>query len=263
MTGGRLANRRAVVIGVGSLIGGACARAFAREGADVIVVDSDSIGASRLASEIRDGGGQASPLGTEEEGEAVIHRVAVACSSRWSALDIVMFCKAAMDPETGAKTLTEWRKVLEVNLLEPIAHIERLLPLLTRSGAASVVLLGSIDGLRANPNLPAYSVSKAGISGLARVMAARYGNQGVRFNCIATGGMAQTAPPVSIPSSNVQLLLDSTPLHRLPAAEEVAQSALFLASTDSSYITGTTLQCDGGRISTTAGTLRSQLAIGP
>jgi NAD(P)-dependent dehydrogenase (short-subunit alcohol dehydrogenase family) len=156
--------------------------------------------------------------------------------------------------------LDAWRAVLEVNLLGPVAYIEALLPMLTASGSASVVLLGSIDGLLANPNVPAYSVAKAALGGLTRVLAARHAAAGIRFNCLATGGIFQTPaadPAPALPVADPALVIRTTPLHRLPTPEEVAAAALFLAAPESAYITGAVLVVDGGRTSTTPGTLLS------
>lgn len=231
----RLQGRRALVLGVGSRIGEACARAFAAEGAEVLSLDPDP-------------------------GEAGARAVAADCAARWSAIDVFMPCQAAMDPPGGAAGLDAWRAVLEVNLLGPVSQVEALLPLLTASGSASVVLLGSIDGLLANPNVPAYSVSKAALGGLTRALAARHGAAAIRFNCIATGGIYQTPTASTIsasPAADPDLLLRTTPLHRLPTPEEVAAAAVFFASPESAYVTGSVLVVDGGRISTTPGTLLS------
>lgn len=231
----RLKDRRVVVLGIASRIGEACAKAFATEGADVLALDP-------------------------EPGEAGAQAVAAACAARWTAVDVLLPCVAAMDPPGGAVGLDAWRAVLEVNLLGPVALVEALLPMLMASGSASVVLLGSIDGLLGNPNVPAYSVSKAALGGLTRAMAARHAVHGIRFNCIATGGIYQTPVAqanLSRPAADPDLLLRTTPLHRLPTSDEVAAAAVFFASPDSSYITGTVLPVDGGRISTTPGTLLS------
>jgi NAD(P)-dependent dehydrogenase (short-subunit alcohol dehydrogenase family) len=231
----RLRDRRALVLGTGSRIGAACAEAFRIEGADVLGLEPDP-------------------------GEPGARAVAAACGARWPAIDVLMTCTAVMDPPGGAVGLEAWRAVLEVNLLGPVAQIEALLPMLAASGSASVVLLGSIDGLLANPNVPAYSVSKAALGGLTRALAARHAAAGIRFNCIATGGIFQTpaaAPAPTLPAADPDLILRTTPLHRLPTPEEVAAAAVFLASPESAYITGSVLVVDGGRISTTPGTLLS------
>jgi NAD(P)-dependent dehydrogenase (short-subunit alcohol dehydrogenase family) len=131
--------------------------------------------------------------------------------------------------------------------------------MLSRSAAGSIIYLGSIDGIRGNPNYPAYSASKGALIPLTHVMAWRCAPYGVRVNCIAAGAIDQSGsatkprfPPAG--GSNLGDSLRLTPLGRRATPEDIASVALFFASHDSAYVTGTVLPVDGGRIAITPGT---------
>jgi NAD(P)-dependent dehydrogenase (short-subunit alcohol dehydrogenase family) len=264
---GRLDARNAVVVGAGSAIGGACAIAFAREGASVVVVDPLEELAREVASEIEAGGGWALPLQASLTSEAAAATVAETCAARWDRIDALVNCGAAMDFwEPGTDTMADWEEIVRANVLGPLTYTKALLPLLRKSGSASVVYLGSIDGLRGNPYFPAYSVTKGGLIPLTHVMAWDGASDGVRVNCIATAAIDQTssdAKPPRFPHGrggpHVEQLLSATPARRMATPADVASVALFLASSESSYVTGAILPMDGGRIAVTPGTATIEL----
>jgi NAD(P)-dependent dehydrogenase (short-subunit alcohol dehydrogenase family) len=129
--------------------------------------------------------------------------------------------------------------------------------LLARSSHASIVYLGSIDGLLGNPVVYAYSMGKGALTILTHVMAARLGADGIRVNCVAASGLVQTGsgvPPLERDLGGTDLLRRLTPLGRTPAPEELAAVMAFFASDDASYVSGTVLPVDGGRLAATPGT---------
>jgi NAD(P)-dependent dehydrogenase (short-subunit alcohol dehydrogenase family) len=225
----RLDRRKAVVVGSGSAIGGACVARLEAEGAEVLAAAPDADG------------------------------VAEACEERWGKLDVLVYCAAAMDYwDEGQDTLADWEAVVRVNLLGPVAYTKALLPLLQRSDAAAIVYLGSIDGIFGNPRFPANSASKGGLAPLTHVMA--YNCAPVRVNCVATGAISQTGPGDLQPSwlgdlfTETGPVLEQTPLRRYARPEDVASVVLFLASDEAAYVTGAVLPVDGGRTAFTPGT---------
>ena len=255
----RLNGLVAVVIGVGSSIGSACAVRFASSGAKILAVDPNPVAAEEVASTINSSGGEAVACTAAIGSGADVDRVVTVCEHAWQRLDVLMNCSAEMDALDADGTTNNWESVLRTNLLDPILYTERMLPLLKRSGGASVIYLSSIDGLRGNPNVPAYSVSKGGLVTLVRVLAGRHGGDRIRFNCIASGGILQTPRRArnDRPIADGSLLLQLTPLRRMARPSDIASAALFFASPESEYVTGTVLAVDGGRIAVTPGTMLS------
>jgi NAD(P)-dependent dehydrogenase (short-subunit alcohol dehydrogenase family) len=232
---------------------------FARSGAKVLAVDPNPVAAEEVASDINASGGEAVACTAAVGSGADVDRVATVCEQAWQRLDVLMNCSAEMDALDADGATSNWESVLRTNLLDPILYTERMLPLLRRSGGASVIYLSSIDGLRGNPNLPAYSVSKGGLVTLVRVLAGRHAGDRIRFNCIASGGILQTPRGAQDdrPIADVSQLFQLTPLRRMGRPSDIASAALFFASPDSEYVTGTVLPVDGGRIAVTPGTMLS------
>jgi NAD(P)-dependent dehydrogenase (short-subunit alcohol dehydrogenase family) len=227
----RLEGRKAVVVGVGSSVGSACAARLAADGAEVLEVAPDADG------------------------------VTEACEARWDKLDALVYCAAAMDFwNEGEDTLADWEVVIRVNLLGPVAHTKALLPLLRRSDAGAIVYLGSIDGVFGNPRFPAYSVSKGGLVPLTHVMA--HDCAPVRVNCVAAAAISQVGPDDLQPAGLSDLfsesspVLEQTPLARYAQPEDVASVVAFLVSDDAAYVTGAVIPVDGGRTAFTPGTGR-------
>ena len=183
----------AAVIGVGSVVGRACATALATEGAGVLAVDRSFERADEAARAIRAAGGEASPHRADPADETDARGVAEACETRWGRLDVLISCAAAMDFwDEGEDSLADWETVVRINLLGPVVYTKALLPLLRRSDAGAIVYLGSIDGILGNPSVPAYSISKAGLIPLTHVMAHRCAP--IRVNCVAAAAIAQVGP---------------------------------------------------------------------
>jgi NAD(P)-dependent dehydrogenase (short-subunit alcohol dehydrogenase family) len=258
---GRLKGRKAVVVGVGSAVGHACAAALAAEGADVLAVDRAAELADEAAAAIRAHGGQAWPHQADPAGEDDARGVAEACEERWGRLDVFVDCAAAMDFwDEGRDTIGDWETVIRINLLGPVVYTKALLPLLRRSDAGAIVFLGSIDGIRGNPTVPAYSASKAGLIPLTHVLA--HDCAPIRVNCVAAGGIAQVGPDDPQRPNLAGLftpegpVLEATPLARYARPEDIASVVAFLASDEAAYVTGAVVPVDGGRTAITPGTGR-------
>jgi 3-oxoacyl-[acyl-carrier protein] reductase len=252
----RLEGRSAVVVGVASRIGAACAHAFATEGAEVLAVDPDPDAADRVATAVREQGGRAQPLAAPYGGDGP-GSVARWCEDRWGQVNILTNCTALLDYwDPDQPSLEGWEEVVKANLLGPVSYVLGLKHLLQRAPGGSVIFLSSIDGLLGNPDFPAYSASKGGLIPLTHVMAHDLGRAGVRVNAIAMAGMVPvgTGPAPRLPASSLSATVQRTPLGRTPEADELASVAVFLASDEASYVSGAVVPVDGGRIGVTPGT---------
>ncbi len=234
----RLSGRVALVTGGGTGIGAATARAFAREGAGVVVL-----------------GPEAEPL----------EAVAVA-RDRLGGLDVVVGC--AGSPERGTVTEMEpaaWDTSLRNNLETAVVTTRTALPALVERGGGSIVLVSSVGGLTAGPGIASYSTAKAALIGLVRSIAVDYGPQGVRANAICPGWVVtrmsegvvtRFAADRGITEEEAERRIHAVvPLRRPARPEEIASVCLFLASSESSFVTGSVIVADGGQTAVNVGTV--------
>lgn len=149
----------------------------------------------------------------------------------------------------GALTADAWDLVVDVNLRAHALLTQAALPHLDRSAGPSIVGISSIEGIAANPWIPSYCASKAGLLGLTRSMAAQLGPEGIRVNAVCPGFVVtpMIQPALDIPEVKAEFE-QSTPLGRMAQPREVGTVVAFLLSDDASFVTGTELVVDGGLI---------------
>lgn len=234
-----LAGKRILVTGAGSGIGRASARLFDTLGAEVIL-------AGRRVEALRETLPNALQVGLDHTDDAAVAAFATTCP----ALDGMFL--AAGELLTGsveATPIADFDRMLAANLQGPWLLCHHLGPRL-RSGA-SVVLVGSNIGIRAIPESAAYSVAKAGVHMLARVLALEWAPRKIRCNAIAPGPVhtamvAARLAGAEDPEADLARLAMVNPLHRLGREEEVASLAAHLLSDESRWTTGTVIPIDGG-----------------
>lgn len=239
-----------MVVGVGDVVGRACAVALADHD-EVVVVDGSEGAASGAAAAVEAAGGRARWFGTDLGDLTSMEGVAAAVEVDVS---VLVNCHFALEWATVAEsTMASWEAVVRTNVLGPVVATKAFLPLLRRGGAAAVVNLGSVDGFQGNPLVPSYSASKGAIAPLTHVLAHELAPLGIRVNCVARAAVEDASVVAAAPALH-HAAMACTPLGRPARAEEVASVVVFLAGPQSSYVTGSTVVVDGGRSGLTPGT---------
>jgi len=246
----RLSSKIALVTGAASGIGLATAKRFAEEGATVILADRDEERLPGALVEVEAAGSGHCTVHLDVTLESAWVAAVRQIETRFGRLDILVnnagfgrFCPIA---ET---TLDAWRATMAVNLDSVFLGTKHALPLLARSGKGAIVNMSSVRGLVAGPNAGAYSAAKAGVRLFTKVAAlecAAAGN-GVRVNSVHPGHVETplTAATYADPKL-ARAVLEHTPLGRFAQPREIAEAIVFLASDESSYMTGSELTIDGG-----------------
>ena len=253
----RLKNKVALITGGGSGIGEATARLFAAEGAKVVVSDLSRDNVAAVAAAIRADGGEATghtgDVTSSEDADAMV-RVAV---ETYGSLDVLINSAGV-----GATGITphekEWNRVMDVNLTGTYLVSWAATPAMADSGGGSIVHLASIMSVVSIPTgipqftgremaFSPYNPSKGGVLQLTRNMAVHLAAENIRVNCICPGWIETPLVDEALLDADLKAaLVGKHPIGRLGKPGEVAAAALFLASDESSFVTGSPLMVDGG-----------------
>ncbi|GLU48604.1 SDR family oxidoreductase [Nocardiopsis ansamitocini] len=247
---GKLAGKIALVAGGDSGIGRAVSVAFAKEGADVAIAYlSEDDDARHTAALVEQEGRRClllpGDLGEERRCEEVVTRTV----AEFGGLDVLVAHQATQTPvEDFADLPTEQlRRTFEVNVFGVFWLLRAAIPVMPDGG--SVIVTGSINGLRGNASLIDYSVSKAAVMNLTHCLAQHYVKRGIRVNCVAPGPVWTPLIPATLPEDKVEGFGGQAPMGRAADPDEVAPSYVFFASGQlSSYYSGEVLAPVGGEI---------------
>jgi NAD(P)-dependent dehydrogenase (short-subunit alcohol dehydrogenase family) len=247
-----LANKVAIVTGASSGIGHAAAKLFAKEGARVVVSARRRAELDALVREIEDADGQAVAIAGDVRDETLAEALVEAAVGRFGGLDVA-FNNAGLVGEMNPipeMLLAEWRGVLDTNLTGAFLGAKHQVAAMSARGGGSLIFTSSFVGYTVGmPGMAAYAASKAGMIGLVKGIAAEFGSKGIRANAILPGGTDTPASITNAPGAGPEVLAFVEGLHalkRMAAPEEIARSALYLASDAASFVTGTALLVDGG-----------------
>jgi NAD(P)-dependent dehydrogenase (short-subunit alcohol dehydrogenase family) len=244
----RLIAKVAIITGGASGIGRAAAELFARESARVVVADVQQAAGQMVVQHIRDAGGQALFVQTDVAQENQVEQLMTKAMEVFGGVD-VLFSNAGIGlAQSAANTsLEDWQRILDINLRGAFLCAKHVIPLMQQRGGGSIVIDASANGLMAEVELAAYCASKGGLIALTRSLALDYGPDKIRVNCLCPGYIDTpiNAEYFTIPGARER----AGQLHalgRIGTPEEVAYAALFLASDESSFVTGSVLAVDGG-----------------
>jgi meso-butanediol dehydrogenase/(S,S)-butanediol dehydrogenase/diacetyl reductase len=245
----KLEGKVAVVTGGGSGIGAATARRFAREKASVVIADLSGTRAAGVASQITQEGGNVRWLkmdAADPEGVQAAIRLA---TDSWGRLD-VMFNNAGLGTVEALETMTleTWNRTLAVTLTSAFLGIKYSLPIMREQGGGSIVNTASISGTAGDYGMTAYNAAKAGVINLVRGAALESAKYGIRINCVCPGAI-DTRVSKLLGGNDIEGFkrkLSQNPIGRMGEPEEIANTVLFLASDEASFITGAMIVVDGG-----------------
>ena len=246
----KLDGKNALITGAGSGMGRATALLFAREGAKVAAIDIDEKAAAETATKIERNGGKAVAIRADVSVEADAKQM-VETAARRLGTPGVLFNNAGIEGESaliGKMTAEAFDRVIAINLRGVFLGMKYVLPPMVDAGGGSIINQASIAGMVAVRGGAAYSAAKAGVIAMTRVAALEYARCNIRVNCICPGGieteMAKRIRRGAEPDPKAVRRISV--LGRMGEPEEIANMALFLASSDSSFATGAPFVVDGG-----------------
>lgn len=253
---GKLAGKRALITGASSGIGAAIARAYAQEGAAVVIGANTGVGrANKLADEIKAAGGQAVVVVGDLTSRADTDRIVDEAVAAFEGLDILVHNAGidATNPVPIADTSDEfWDRAIAIHLTAAFRLAKRTIPALLKGNKPAVLFIGSVAGLVAWQDDAPYNVAKAGLHHLAKCIAVDYAKTGLRANAVAPGVIDTPLTRLFAAGMDggeaeaMKVLANLHPIGRYGTVDEVTAAAVFLVSDEASFITGTVLPIDGG-----------------
>lgn len=245
---GLLDGKVAIITGASSGIGYASAKIFASEGCALVVGARRADMLDQLVAEVRGDGGQAVSVCGDVRHEDVAQALVQQALETFGGLDVA-FNNAgilgAMEP-LPAMSAEDWQKTIDTNLTSAFYAAKYQIPAMVKRGVGSLIFTSSFVGYSNGgmPGMAAYAASKAGMIGLTQALASEYGGQGIRVNALLPGGTDTAMVPEDADSRNYVNSIHA--VKHIAKPEEIAKSALYLASDMSSFTTGHALLADGG-----------------
>jgi NAD(P)-dependent dehydrogenase (short-subunit alcohol dehydrogenase family) len=248
--GRRFDHKVVLITGGASGIGLAAARAFASDGARVVVADIDGTGAEAAAAEIMAAGGTACAIRTDVTDFAACQAMVAHAVETFGGLHIAVN-NAGVPCDIGGEfedfTIDNWNRLMAVNVTGVFLSMKAQAPALKAHGGTAIVNTASVASLVAQPGMAAYVASKHGVAGLTKAAALDFIRHGIRVNAVCPGII--DTPMLAGATSNpdiVAAMEGAVPIGRMGRPEEIAEAILFLASDAAGYMVGALLTADGG-----------------
>ena len=244
----RLKDKVALITGGARGIGRAIAMTFAREGADIVVADVNLEIAQKTASEIEGLGRKALALEMDVTNYDLVEAGVNKILDKMGKVDILVNnAGITKDNLLLRMSLADWDAVINVNLKGTFNCIKAVTRPMIKQRSGRIISIASIIGLMGNPGQANYAASKAGIIALTKTVAKELASRNINANAVAPG-FIQTEMTAKLPEEIKKKMQEAIPLGTLGTPEDVANVCLFLASQESSYITGQTITVDGGMV---------------
>lgn len=247
-----LQDKIAIITGASSGIGEAAASLFAREGAAVVLSGRQRDRLDRQVEAIRRAGGEAVAIAGDVGDEAHAGALVETAVKTFGGLDIALNNAGSLGAMGPVPELSQddWNRTLGTNLTGGFLGAKHQIPAMIDRGGGSIVLTSSFVGSTVGfPGMAAYAAAKAGLIGLVQTIAVEFGAKGIRANALLPGGTDTPTNVANLPGASPETRTFVEGLHalkRLGRPEEIAQAALFLASSAASFVTGAALLADGG-----------------
>jgi len=254
---GSLSGKVAIVTGGANSMGRSTALLFAREGAKVVVGDVDSLGGDSLVAEAKAAGLILIYQPCDVSKEADVAQLVATAESRFGKLDTIFNNAGVEQPVTPSTDVSEalFDKVIGINLKGTFFGCKHAIPAMLRNGGGTIVNNSSVSAFANVGFNISYAASKGAVMSITRVLAIEYAKQNIRVNAINPGVIdtemnRRNKALASDPIAWNERSMSVTPMGRMGTGDEIAQTVLYLASDQSSFVTGIGLLIDGGRVAT-------------
>jgi 3-oxoacyl-[acyl-carrier protein] reductase len=250
----RLKNKVSIITGAAHGIGRAYARRFAEEGAHVVIADIDAPGGEATAKAIADSGGAAWARTTDVRRYSDVQALIQETTRRFGRVDVLLNNAAIYVTQQLWKwpveelPLDEWDRVMEVNLKGVFLCSKAVIPIMKQQGSGKIINIASGTFFSGSGNMPHYTSAKGGVVALTRVMARQLGEWGINVNCMTPGSTMSEEAVSDEVLKRREGSVDKRAFRRIETPADIVGTAVFLASSDSDFITGQLLVVEGGGI---------------
>ena len=250
----RLKDKVAIITGAAHGIGKAYARRFAEEGAHVIIADIDAEGGEATAKAIIDSGGSAWARSTDVRSLPNVEGLMQETAKKYGHIDILLNNAAIYVTQQLWKgavedlALDEWDRVLEVNLKGVFLCSKAAIPIMKQQKSGKIINIASGTFFSGSGDMPHYTTAKGGVVALTRVMARQLGEWGINVNCMTPGSTMSEETISDEVRKRREGSIDKRAFRRIETPADIVGTALFLASSDSDFVTGQLLVVEGGGI---------------
>ena len=243
-----LSNRIAIVTGASQGIGRTIAKILAQSGAHVVCIARTEDKIKDLKDQINTSGGSADYICCDiSNGDFFSNSINTVIKDNGKLDILINNAGITRDALLMRMSEKQWDQVINTNLKGAFYGMKAAIRSMMKNKFGRIINITSIVGITGNPGQANYSASKAGLIGMTQSIAKEVGTRGITVNCIAPGWI-DTEMTVDIPENSKNELLDRIPLGKIGKPEDIAYTALFLASNEANYITGQTITVDGGRV---------------